>query len=131
MANEGRCLELSRLYYKRVALEAALVTAEAIGVPSSQIMSSNRAKATTVRARQLAMYLAHVVGQMTLGQVSSEFGRDRTTVGYSCHAIEDRRDSPMFDKQIEEMEASLRERLVTILTQSIDYTALEKKSAAG
>ncbi len=131
MANEGRGLELSRLYQKRVALEATLVTAEAFGLPSSQIMSNTREKATIVMARQLAMYLAHVVGQMSLGQVSSEFGRDRTTVGYSCRAIEDRRDSPMFDRQIDEMEAALRERLTTILTQSIDYTALERKSAFG
>lgn len=130
MANQGRSLELSRLYYRRVAQEASLVTAEVTGVPSSQIMSSKGAKAAIVLARQLAMYLAHVVGQMSLGQVSSEFGRDRTTVGYSCNAIEDRRDSPMFDKQIEEMEASLRERLTTILTQSIDYSATQKKRAA-
>jgi len=62
-------------------------------------------------ARQSAMYLAHVVGQLTLSEVAVLFGRDRTTVSHGCINIEDRRDSPLFDLQLDYMEKRLRERM--------------------
>ncbi len=132
MTIEGRGCGLARLYRHRIATEAVQVVATATGVRPVEVMSRRRAKAPVVFARQLAMYLSHVVGQMSLGQVAVEFGRERTTVGYSCHAIEDRRDSPIFDEQIEAMEETLRERLTALLTQELRDTAeggLEKKAA--
>ena len=125
MTSANREIGLSELYRQRIAQEAATVTARALGVSVAEIMSKTRAKAAIVYARQLAMYLAHVVGQLSLGQVSAEFGRERTTVGYSCHAIEDRRDSPIFDEQIERLETELRERLTTLLTQGVEQDECE------
>ncbi|MEL7491155.1 MAG: helix-turn-helix domain-containing protein [Pseudomonadota bacterium] len=130
MTIEGRGYGLSRLYQRRIAIEAVTVAAEALCVSTEEIMSRRRAKANVAFARQIAIYLAHVVGQLSLGQVSTEFNRERTTVGYSCHAVEDRRDSPIFDKQVEFLEAQLRDRLTTLLTQEIKMSAKEKKSPA-
>ena len=41
----------------------------------------------------------------------SVFRRDRTTVSHACVNIEDRRDSPLFDLQLDYMEKRLRERI--------------------
>ncbi len=125
MSIEGRGCGLARLYHHRIAMEAVEVVSEATGVDPHEVMSRRRAKATVVFARQLSMYLSHVVGQMSLGQVATEFGRERTTVGYSCHAVEDRRDSPIFDEQIETMEKQLQDRLTTLLTQGLRETKAE------
>ena len=127
MENEGSKCGLARLYYKRIAQEATLVAAEAFCVKNIDIMG-RRNKASVVFARQIAMYLSHVVGQMSLGQVAVEFGRERSTVGYSCGAIEDRRDSPIFNKQVEFLELQLQERLTILLTQELQAEVkLEQK----
>ncbi len=117
MSISGRSVGLSKLYNERVATEAVHVVAQALSISEAEIMSRQRAKATIVFARQLSMYLSHVVGQLSLGQVSAEFGRDRTTVSYSCNMVEDRRDSPIFDDQIERMEILLKDRLTDMLTR--------------
>ena len=127
MELEGSKCGLARLYYKRIAQEATLVAAEAFCVKSIDIMG-RRNKASVVFARQIAMYLAHVVGQMSMGQVAVEFGRERSTVGYSCSAIEDKRDSPIFNKQVEFLEQQLQERLTILLTQELQAEVrLEQK----
>ena len=57
------------------------------------------------------MYLAHVVGQLTLNEVSEHFRRDRSTVSHACINVEDSRDSPVFEMQLDYMEHRLRERI--------------------
>lgn len=81
-------------------------------------------------ARQTAMYLAHVVGQLTLSDVAVLFGRDRTTVSHGCINIEDRRDSPLFDLQLDYMEKRLRERISDARNAGVFDRAgmLERKS---
>ncbi|MFQ5563723.1 MAG: helix-turn-helix domain-containing protein [Parvularculaceae bacterium] len=98
----------------RLAMETASV---AFGAPMERLASSQRCGAQVALARQAAMYLAHVVGQLPLSSISTEFNRDRTTVSHACHLIEDRRDSPMFDMQIEILETYLRERLNTAVPE--------------
>lgn len=135
MSISGRTVGLAKLYNERVATEAVNVVAQALSISEAEIMSRQRAKATIVFARQLSMYLSHVVGQLSLGQVSAEFGRDRTTVSYSCNMIEDRRDSPIFDDQIERMEILLKDRLTAMLTRRLKEITAEdfdrKLSASG
>ncbi|MEM9169954.1 MAG: helix-turn-helix domain-containing protein [Pseudomonadota bacterium] len=114
---------LEKLYCARIAREAAEVVARAHSISVAEILSKDRARARVVYARQMAMYLSHVVGQLSLGQVSHEFGRDRTTVGYSCNAIEDRRDGPFFDKEIAGLECELRGRLTSLLTCDVGAPA--------
>lgn len=95
----------------RVAREAMEVSAGACAVTLFDIAAPGRSRAQVAFARQIAMYLCHVVGQLSLSEISFAFERDRTTVAHACHAIEDRRDSPIFDGQIEVLEDRLRERL--------------------
>ncbi len=58
-------------------------------------------------ARQLAMYLAHVVGGLSLSEVGRLFGRDRTTVAHACQVVEDRRDDLTFDRAVSLLELAL------------------------
>ncbi len=66
-----------------------------------------RCRAGTARARQLAMYLSHVVLGRSLKEVGEAFGRDRTTVSHACALIEDMRDDPVFDAELERLEQLL------------------------
>lgn len=100
-----------------IAREAMEVASEACNVAIYDILARNRRRANVAYARQIAMYLAHVVGQLTLGQISAAFERDRTTVGHACHLVEDRRDSPIFDAQIELLEDRMRERIAAVFSR--------------
>ncbi|MEL7488465.1 MAG: helix-turn-helix domain-containing protein [Pseudomonadota bacterium] len=131
MASEDQGLGLAEMYRRRIVTEAVFVTARAHGVTIGEIMSKSRSKSAIVSARQLSMYLSHIVGQMSLGQVAAEFGRERTTVGYSCHAVEDRRDSPLFDEQTERLEKELRARLTSVLNRSVDEEELSRSMRAA
>lgn len=81
-------------------------------------MRASLRKSNVAFARQLAMYLCHVAANMSLREISTLFGRDRTTVSHACHAIEDRRDCPTFDKQIEFLENEFRGRIRAILDEA-------------
>lgn len=87
------------------------IVCEAYYIPHSDLLARDRGGAHLALARQTAMYLAHVVGQLTLNEVSGIFGRDRSTISHACINIEDRRDSPIFDLQMEYMEKRLRDRI--------------------
>lgn len=73
------------------------------------------------------MYLCHIVGDMSLRDIAVEFERDRTTVSHACHAIEDRRDGPIFDRQIEHLEIELRARVKLMFEEAGKRILNEKK----
>ncbi|SMQ60940.1 dnaA protein helix-turn-helix [Devosia lucknowensis] len=77
-------------------------------VPPSLIFSATRCRLSVARARQLAMYLSHVILGSSLTAVGIAFGRDRTTVSYACGLIEDMRDDPVFDAELTALEAQLQ-----------------------
>ena len=52
---------------------------------------------STCHVRQISMYVCHVALQLTMTDIASGFGRDRTTVGHACARVEDRRDDRAFD----------------------------------
>lgn len=54
--------------------------------------------------QQIAMYVCHVVLQMTMTEVGRGFGRDRSTVGHACARVEDRRDEAGFDRLVAAIE---------------------------
>ncbi len=64
----------------------------------------SRGVARIALARQVAMYLAHVVGRIEYMEVGRLFGRDRTTVAHACAVIEDLRDNPKFDRTMDLLE---------------------------
>lgn len=84
----------------------ALISREK-GVPIRLLVHTSRCRADAARARQLAMYLAHVVQGISLTAIGEAFGRDRTTVSYACGLIEDLRDDPQFDAALDELEVAL------------------------
>lgn len=96
---------------KVIARMAKEIACEAYGVSHCALHGNQRGDSRLALARQTAMYLAHVVGQLTLNETATLFKRDRSTVSHACMNIEDRRDSPVFDLQIEYMEKRLRGRL--------------------
>ena len=76
-------------------------------VPIRLLTHQTRSRLPAARARQLAMYLAHVVQGRTLTEVGEAFGRDRTTVSYACALIEDMRDDPGFDDEVSALEQQI------------------------
>ena len=67
-----------------------------------------RGRADVARARQVAMYLAHVGCGLSLTETGALFARDRTTVKHACRVIEDERDEPCFDRALDLLERVLR-----------------------
>ncbi|HWU16043.1 MAG TPA: helix-turn-helix domain-containing protein [Devosia sp.] len=90
---------------------AALVAREK-NVPMRLLMHSSRCRAAAARARQLAMYLAHVMLGRSLSEVGHAFGRDRTTVSYACALIEDLREDPDFDAFVTRLEQKIDDQHV-------------------
>lgn len=111
MSTGGNDLSRPQMLRALIAQEAIEIACDAWKVSVFDLKARNRRRAHVSYARQIAMYLAHVVGQLSLAEISEAFERDRTTVGYSCHLVEDRRDSPIFDRQIETLEIEMRARM--------------------
>jgi chromosomal replication initiation ATPase DnaA len=84
------------------------VTAYALKVSAQDVIEGGRGSADVAMARRVAMYLCHVAFELSLQRVAEAFARDRSTVAYACHTIEDRRDDPRFDAWIASLEMTLR-----------------------
>lgn len=82
--------------------------ARAFDIAARELRAPTRRKAPVALARQVAMYLAHVAYGITLTEVGSLFGRDRTTAAHACRLVEDKRDDPAFDVSLDCLEAALR-----------------------
>ena len=91
----------------RVGL-AQVVVAHAYDVPLHELMGSTRGNPRTALARQVSMYLIHVVFGMNLAEIARAFGRDRSTAAHACHQIEDMREDPELDRTIGWLETLLR-----------------------
>lgn len=92
------------------------IIAALFNVPSKELRRTGRTGLDVARVRQIAMYVAHVVLRLTMHDIGKGFGRDRTTVMYACHTIEDLRDVEEFDSVVAMIErvvlAAFRDRLV-------------------
>jgi chromosomal replication initiation ATPase DnaA len=96
---------------RQVMLKAQLVrqmVALAFDIPLAELEAPTRRRAPVALARQVAMYLVHVVYGQPLAEVGRAFGRDRTTAAHACRLVEDHRDDPRFDAIIEQLETALR-----------------------
>jgi chromosomal replication initiation ATPase DnaA len=83
------------------------------------VKCNRRGTPAVARARQVAMYLAHVVFGHSLTEVGEIFGRDRTTVSYACALIEDLRDDRGFDAEI----CALEDRLLDSYAKVVRHVA--------
>lgn len=88
-----------RHHQARVAID--FVISHVFGIEAGALWRGTRGVRHIASARQVAMYLAHVVCGMTLTEVGTMFGRDRTTVAYACLKVEVRRDDPVFDRAMD------------------------------
>lgn len=86
---------------------AAALAAWVAGVESHALFGQSRGGAQVAAARQLAIYLAHVVLGHDLTRLAAAFGRDRATLRHALRRIEDERDDPAFDRQLTGLEAIL------------------------
>ena len=59
------------------------VVAGEFGVSEEEMMTERRGAKDVAFARQVAMYMAHVVFQLTHDQVGDAFRRERTTVAHA------------------------------------------------
>lgn len=89
-------------------IDVVRLVAERKSIPVSKILDASRCRLQVARARQLAMYLAHVILGESLTAIGAAFGRDRTTVSYACGLIEDMRDDPTFDAEVTELEICIQ-----------------------
>jgi hypothetical protein len=89
----------------RQAIEPAV--AAVFDVPLRELRAQTRGSHRAAFARQVAMYLAHVVLGLSLTEVGAIFARDRTTVAHACAMIEDGRDDPAFDARLEHLERAV------------------------
>ena len=75
---------------------------------SADFLVERQGAPNAIFARQVAMYICYTGFELSLARVAAAFERDRSTVSYACHRIEDRRDEPAFDQWIESLEAMVR-----------------------
>ncbi|MEM9838919.1 MAG: helix-turn-helix domain-containing protein [Pseudomonadota bacterium] len=104
------------------------VTARAFGVPRECFLLKRRSTADVAFARQVAMYLLHIVFGGTYKEAGELFGRERTTVAYACSLVEDERDDADLDRKLDLLEESL-DRLWAI--ECLRRVRTKKKRAGG
>lgn len=84
------------------------IVEQVFGIPREELAGVSRGRARVAFARQIGMYVTHVVCGLTLTEVGRAFARDRTTVAHACGIVEDQRDDPHFDHTIERVEQIVR-----------------------
>ena len=89
----------------REAIDPAV--AAVFGVEIGDLRATTRGSPRAAFARQVAMYLAHVVCGLSLTEVGALFRRDRTTVAHACIVVEDGRDDPELDRRLEHLERAI------------------------
>ncbi|WP_339832225.1 helix-turn-helix domain-containing protein [uncultured Parvibaculum sp.] len=89
------------------ATRTLALVAGAWQVSLPELRAPTRRRATVALARQVAMYLTHVIFGVSLSEVGRLFGRDRRTAAHACRQIEDRRDDPDFDRLLDALAARL------------------------
>ena len=76
------------------------MVAHLYGVSVEDLFARTRGGARVAFARQVAMYLIHVVYRLSISEIAIAFGRDRSTASYACQRIEDLREDPLLDRQL-------------------------------
>jgi chromosomal replication initiation ATPase DnaA len=95
---------------ERDRLHADLVmqlVAVRLGVPSETIRRTSRLPIPALRARRVAMYLAHVALGWQLERVGHAFGVNRQTASNAATRIEDAREHEALNQLLEELEDAI------------------------
>jgi chromosomal replication initiation ATPase DnaA len=87
---------------------AKAIAAHAFGVTLEEMRTETHGHPHTALARQVAMYLSHIVFGMTMSEVAHAFLRHKTTAHHALRRIEGLRDDAEFDRSLYRLEATLR-----------------------
>ena len=87
---------------------------EMVALAGDRIQLRRDCRRTRCHTRQIAMYVCHVALQIPQSDVGAAFGKDRSTVGYACSVVEDRRDNRAFDHFVSALERITREAFVGV-----------------
>jgi hypothetical protein len=82
---------------RAVCSAVRMVAGEMLALTGPRVDAERDRRFAVAHVQQIAMYVCHVGLQLTMTDIASGFGRDRTTVGYACARVEDRRDDRAFD----------------------------------
>ena len=88
------------------------IVSAAFDIPAKDLRLPKRGRAKVALARQVAMYLSHVVLGMTLCDAGRLYSRDRTTAAHACRLVEDLRDEQRFDTLLSLLEDMVRAEIV-------------------
>lgn len=77
-------------------------------VSGRHLRSPKRHGRAIARVRQIGMYIAHTTLGMRMVDVATGFGRDKSTVMYACHLVEDMRDDLEFNQIVARVEQIVR-----------------------
>lgn len=78
-----------------------------LGVPTEAIRRTSRLPLPALRARRVAMYLAHVALAWQLERVGHAFGLNRQTAANAATRIENARDHEALNRLLEELEDAI------------------------
>lgn len=92
-------------FVREFLLRAVAATFE---VDTTLLLLPTRGSAATARARQVAMYLAHVGCRLSLTEVGRLFRCDRRTVVHACRVVEEWHEDRSFDKAVGYLESRVR-----------------------
>lgn len=78
-----------------------------MGIALSELCAPTRRRPQVAQARQIAMYLCHIVFEIGICDAARAFGRDPSTVTHALRRIEEMRDEPEFDTSLTMIETLL------------------------
>jgi hypothetical protein len=110
-ARSGKVYRKARMPGRRRALAirpvcgaVRLIAGEIIFLIGGRTPDGRNRRFAISHIQQIAMYVCHVVLQLTMTDIAAAFGMDRTTVGHACARVEDRRDDKAYDTLVASIE---------------------------
>ena len=85
-----------------------IIVSHAFAVALSDVRAPRRGHSAAARARQVAMYLSHVVFAMTAEGVAVAFGRSLSATYHAFRRIEKLRDDPRMNRTLARLEEMVR-----------------------
>jgi chromosomal replication initiation ATPase DnaA len=85
-----------------------IIVSHAYGIALAEMRAPGRGARKAAHARQVAMYLSHVVFAMSGDDVAQAFGRERSTAYHAFRRVEELRENPELDRTLGWLEEMLR-----------------------
>jgi chromosomal replication initiation ATPase DnaA len=105
-------IDVSELITVRIGMSQIIVS-RVYGVSLDELRHPTRGAANVAQARQVAIYLAHVVFSLNLSALARAFGRDPSTAAYAVQRVEEMREDPQTSQTLDWLEAMLRTAMET------------------